>query len=48
MQTPGKQIEAQTPMIESRGRNTLIERLSKADGASPMKKACEHLNINNK
>ena len=31
MQTPGKQIEAQTPMIESRGRNTLIERLSKAE-----------------
>ena len=31
MQTPGRQIEAQTPMIESRGRNTLIERLSKAE-----------------
>tara|TARA_R100000657_G_C4680708_1_gene129088 strand:- start:1607 stop:2920 length:1314 start_codon:yes stop_codon:yes gene_type:complete len=31
MQTPGKSIEPQTPMIVSRGRNTLFERLSKAE-----------------
>tara|TARA_R100001015_G_C4634792_1_gene202110 strand:- start:7054 stop:8367 length:1314 start_codon:yes stop_codon:yes gene_type:complete len=31
MQTPGKQVEARTPMIESRGRNNIFERLSKAE-----------------
>ena len=31
MQTPGKLVEPQTPMIESRGRNSLFERLAKAE-----------------
>ena len=31
MQTPGKQIEPQTPMITGRGKNSLFERLSKAE-----------------
>ena len=31
MQTPGKQVEARTPMIEGRGRNNIFERLSKAE-----------------